>query len=598
LAALLAVPAAAQLAVRGETVHTMAGAPIRDGVVLVGKNGKIERVGRAGDVPIPGGDARRAGRAAEGKSPGTRPKMVALLRAELIKAREYLDKKGAAEKGKEPEPNALRIADEFKIKVVLDGEAEAQAVLDPIRKAGVGVIVHPTMARHGGEMENASFETASVLKQAGVPVALQTGFEGYVPKVRVLLFEAAAAAANGLGMEDALAASTIDPAKILGIADRVGSLEAGKDGGKSAKPPDRTRFGTSSIERIERFGWLCFGVGPEPPRAAAARARSCGLPPLFRAARRVTLPAAVPVAAAVAAPVAAPMPGAAALASAAGPALIPRHPRAVAPAGASDHALSRRDTGAALERRPVVIERGHPIVVEGPLHVIRERPRCEQAIVEGHVLRLERDGRGAGLPDGGVGGDIPDRGRGHGEPTRLQQVVEEGRVPALRANHVRERAHVAVVLQHPGVDRFAPQLVTEGLFDRGLHGVAEGGGLLDRARRRRGEARVRRGRLGTTARRCEDEGGGERWNRQDLRRTGHRQPPPRRDSTLRASRGPSSTRRKSRSCWEIEERGRPAGPPGRPGRRERSTIRSSPGRRPSLSRRPRRPPPRPPRGPA
>jgi imidazolonepropionase-like amidohydrolase len=197
-------------------------------------------------------------RAADGKSPGTRPKMIALLRAELIRAQDYLRKKETAEKGKEPEPSlrsealvpvlkgerpllvtvqrasdiltALRVADEFRIKVVLDGAAEAQAVLDPIRNAGVGVIVHPTMARHGGQLENASFETASVLKHAGIPIALQTGFEGYVPKVRVLLFEAAAAAANGLGMEGALAASTIDPAKILGIADRVGSLEAGKDG--------------------------------------------------------------------------------------------------------------------------------------------------------------------------------------------------------------------------------------------------------------------------------------------------------------------------------------------------------------------------------
>ncbi len=358
------MPAAAQLAVRGETVYTMAGAPIRDGVVLVGQDGKIERVGRAVDVPIPAGyptlsakvvtpglvDARatvgftgwlnqshdqeqletsaplqpelraidgynpqdrliewvrgfgtttvhtghapgavisgqtliaktrgasverdvfvetamiaatlgEGARGPDGKTPGTRPKMVALLRAELIKAQEYLKKKETAEKGKEPEPSlrsealvpvlkgarpllvtvqrasdiltALRVADEFRIKVVLDGAAEAQAVVDPIRKAGVGVIVHPTMARHGGQLENASFETASVLRQAGIPIALQTGFEGYVPKVRVLLFEAAVAAANGLGMEGALAASTIDAAKLLGIADRVGSLEAGKDG--------------------------------------------------------------------------------------------------------------------------------------------------------------------------------------------------------------------------------------------------------------------------------------------------------------------------------------------------------------------------------
>jgi len=364
LVALLAAPAAAQLAVRGETVHTLAGAPITDGVVLVGKSGKIEKVGRADDVPIPGGyptlsakvvtpglvDARatvgftgwlnqshdqeqletsaplqpelraidgynaqdrliewvrgfgtttihtghapgavvsgqtlvaktrgasverdvfvetamiaatlgEGARGPDGKSPGTRPKMVALLRAELIKAQEYLRKRDNAEKGKEPESSlrsealvpvlkgerpllvnvqrasdiltALRVADEFKIKVVLDGAAEAQAVLDPIRKAGVAVIVHPTMARHGGELENASFETAAVLKQAGVPVALQTGFEGYVPKVRVLLFEAAVAAANGLGLEGALAASTIEAAKLLGIADRVGSLEVGKDG--------------------------------------------------------------------------------------------------------------------------------------------------------------------------------------------------------------------------------------------------------------------------------------------------------------------------------------------------------------------------------
>ena len=50
-----------------------------------------------------------------------------------------------------------------------------------------------------------------------------------MPKTRIVLFEAAVAAANGLTFEQALATITIDAAKILGIADRVGSIEVGKD---------------------------------------------------------------------------------------------------------------------------------------------------------------------------------------------------------------------------------------------------------------------------------------------------------------------------------------------------------------------------------
>jgi imidazolonepropionase-like amidohydrolase len=92
------------------------------------------------------------------------------------------------------------------------------------------VIIHPTMYRAAGEMENLSMETASKLRQAGIPVALQSGYETYVPKSRVVLFEAGLAAANGLSMRDALATITIDAARILGIDRRVGSLEVGKDG--------------------------------------------------------------------------------------------------------------------------------------------------------------------------------------------------------------------------------------------------------------------------------------------------------------------------------------------------------------------------------
>ena len=119
------------------------------------------------------------------------------------------------------------------VELFLDG-IDAPLVLayaDRIKQAGVPVIVHPSMRRAGvGETENLSFETAATLRKAGIPVALQSGFEGYVPKTRVALFEAGIAAANGLEFEEALATITIDAARIIGVEDRVGSLQPGRDG--------------------------------------------------------------------------------------------------------------------------------------------------------------------------------------------------------------------------------------------------------------------------------------------------------------------------------------------------------------------------------
>ena len=120
---------------------------------------------------------------------------------------------------------ALRLQHEFGFDLVLDGAAESYLLLDEIREAGVPVVLHPTMSR----VRNGSFETAAKLADAGIPFAIQTGFEGYVPKTRVLLWEAAIAAANGLGQERALEAITLSAARILGIDDRVGSVEVGKD---------------------------------------------------------------------------------------------------------------------------------------------------------------------------------------------------------------------------------------------------------------------------------------------------------------------------------------------------------------------------------
>jgi len=77
--------------------------------------------------------------------------------------------------------------------------------------------------------KNISYETPKTLIENGIPFAIQGGYESYVPKTRVVLFEAAIAAANGLTFEEALASITISAAKILKIDNRVGSLEVGKD---------------------------------------------------------------------------------------------------------------------------------------------------------------------------------------------------------------------------------------------------------------------------------------------------------------------------------------------------------------------------------
>ena len=72
-------------------------------------------------------------------------------------------------------------------------------------------------------------ENAAKLRAAGIPVALQSGYESYVPKTRVVLFEAAMAAANGLSRSDALATITIDAARVLGLDNRIGSIATGLD---------------------------------------------------------------------------------------------------------------------------------------------------------------------------------------------------------------------------------------------------------------------------------------------------------------------------------------------------------------------------------
>jgi imidazolonepropionase-like amidohydrolase len=222
------------------------------------------------------GDGARAREA--GKSPGTRGKQIAMLRAELVGAQEYVRKLKEAEKGKEPGRDLrketlvqvlrkelpllatahraqdilslLRLAREFDLELVLDGASEAYLVLAELKAAKVWVILHPSMARSFGELENLSLETAAKLQSAGIPFTFQSGFEGYVPKTRVVLWEGAMAAANGLGFDDALQALTLAPAKLLGVAERVGSLEKGKDGDLALYDGDPFEFTTHCVGTV------------------------------------------------------------------------------------------------------------------------------------------------------------------------------------------------------------------------------------------------------------------------------------------------------------------------------------------------------------
>lgn len=193
------------------------------------------------------------------KGPGTRPKQIALLRSALTAARTPKPPRNGADKDDaetfekldarvwkdvlarrvplmitanraQDIMSALRLKEEFDIDVVIDGGAESYLLIDELRDAGVTLILHPTMARHYGDMENASFATAAKLRNAGIPFALQSGYEGYVPKTRVILWEAGWAAANGLSPEAALGTITSDAARAIGVDDRVGSLKVGKDG--------------------------------------------------------------------------------------------------------------------------------------------------------------------------------------------------------------------------------------------------------------------------------------------------------------------------------------------------------------------------------
>ena len=192
------------------------------------------------------------------KMPSTRMAVAALLRQELIKAQEYMEKmeKAGSDPDKKPERDlgleamvkvlkreiplkahahraddiftAIRIAKEFNVDITLDHCTEGHLITDELVKENAKVIVGPSLSERSKiELLNLTFKTPGILSRAGLLVAIMTDHP--VIPLNYLSLCAALAVKDGMEEMEALKAVTINPAKIIGIDDRVGSLKSGKD---------------------------------------------------------------------------------------------------------------------------------------------------------------------------------------------------------------------------------------------------------------------------------------------------------------------------------------------------------------------------------
>jgi len=126
--------------------------------------------------------------------------------------------------------NALKWVKDKKIKkVILTGVAEGWRVADEIAKANIPVLAGPVLDLPSRDYDryDKAYANPGLMKKAGVKVALCTQEDR--GNVRNLPYHAAFAAAYGMGREEALKSVTIVPAEIFGVADRMGSIEVGKN---------------------------------------------------------------------------------------------------------------------------------------------------------------------------------------------------------------------------------------------------------------------------------------------------------------------------------------------------------------------------------
>ena len=124
---------------------------------------------------------------------------------------------------------ALRIADEFGYRLVIDHGTEAHLVTEQIAAADVPVVIGPLFtSRSKVELRNRSLANPGRLAAAGITIAITTDHP--VVPIHFLIHQATLAVKEGLDPEVALRSVTINPARIIGCEDRLGSLEPGKSG--------------------------------------------------------------------------------------------------------------------------------------------------------------------------------------------------------------------------------------------------------------------------------------------------------------------------------------------------------------------------------
>lgn len=232
---------------------------------LIGGTGFVMKLkGRtAEEMMIPGTEGMKMAlgenpkRNYEGKTNGTRMGNAAVLREALIKATDYMNKVERAKEEGKPAPDrdlnsealipvlkgkmkarihahraddimtAIRISEEFNLDYMIEHCTEGYKIADILAEKKVRAIVGPLNMGHSKqELWEVSWKNPAILVEAGVTVALQMDTSAHTIFLPIM---AGIAVKEGMKYEDALKGMTIVPAQILGLGDRMGSLEVGKD---------------------------------------------------------------------------------------------------------------------------------------------------------------------------------------------------------------------------------------------------------------------------------------------------------------------------------------------------------------------------------